>query len=95
MARSLRGHDPEITAIPLFLERLEFTGALVTIDAIGFQRSIAKANRSKGAACLSTIRHTALNFLRSIPDRASIKVRRKAAGWDGSDLISTIIQPWR
>lgn len=33
----------EITAIPLLLERLELTGALVTIDAMGTQSDIAEA----------------------------------------------------
>jgi hypothetical protein len=32
----------EITAIPLLLERLELTGALVTVDAIGAQTAIAE-----------------------------------------------------
>ena len=31
----------EITAIPLLLERLELTGALFTIDAMGAQSAIA------------------------------------------------------
>jgi len=39
----------EITAIPLLLERLELTGALVTIDAIGCQRGIAQAIQARGA----------------------------------------------
>ena len=39
----------EITAIPALLERLELTGALVTIDAMGCQTEIAKAIRDKGA----------------------------------------------
>lgn len=39
----------EITAIPLLLERLELTGALVTIDAIGCQTAIAETIRAKGA----------------------------------------------
>jgi predicted transposase YbfD/YdcC len=39
----------EITAIPALLERLELTGALVTIDAMGCQTDIAKAIRAKGA----------------------------------------------
>ena len=39
----------EITAIPALLERLELTGALVTIDAMGCQTDIAKAIRDKGA----------------------------------------------
>lgn len=38
----------EITAIPLLLERLELTGALVTIDAIGTQTAIADTIVDKG-----------------------------------------------
>ena len=39
----------EITAIPLLLERLELTGALVTIDAMGCQRAMAAASRAQAA----------------------------------------------
>jgi hypothetical protein len=38
----------EITAIPLLLERLELTGALVTIDAIGTQSAIAETIVRRG-----------------------------------------------
>lgn len=46
----------EITAIPLLLERLELTGALVTIDAMGCQRTIAEAIRAKGADYLLALK---------------------------------------
>jgi predicted transposase YbfD/YdcC len=46
----------EITAIPFLLERLELTGALVTIDAIGCQRDIAEAIRGKGADYLLALK---------------------------------------
>ena len=46
----------EINAIPLLLERLELTGALVTIDAIGCQREIAQAIRAKGADYLLALK---------------------------------------
>lgn len=46
----------EINAIPLLLERLELTGALVTIDAIGCQRDIARAIRAKGADYLLALK---------------------------------------
>ena len=38
----------EITAIPLLLERLELTGALVTIDAMGTQTAIAEIIVNRG-----------------------------------------------
>lgn len=46
----------EIHAIPLLLERLELTGALVTIDAIGCQRDIADAIRAQGADYLLALK---------------------------------------
>src|SRR5690606_19333617 len=46
----------EITAIPLLLERLELTGALVTIDAIGTQTGIAQAIVAKGADYLLALK---------------------------------------
>ena len=46
----------ETTAIPLLLERLELTGALVTIDAMGCQRDIARAIRARGADYLLALK---------------------------------------
>ena len=46
----------EINAIPLLLERLELTGALVTIDAIGCQRNIAEAITARGADYLLALK---------------------------------------
>ena len=46
----------EITAIPALLERLELTGALVTIDAMGCQTKIASAIRRRGADYLLALK---------------------------------------
>jgi predicted transposase YbfD/YdcC len=46
----------EITALPLLLERLELTGALVTIDAMGCQRAIAETIRAQGADYLLALK---------------------------------------
>jgi predicted transposase YbfD/YdcC len=46
----------EITAIPALLERLELSGALVTIDAMGCQTKIATAIRDKGADYLLALK---------------------------------------
>lgn len=46
----------EITAIPLLLERLALTGALVTIDAMGCQTRIAQAILDKGADYLLAVK---------------------------------------
>ena len=53
---AVAGKGNEITAIPLLLERLELTGALVTIDAIGCQRTIAEAIRARGADYLLALK---------------------------------------
>jgi predicted transposase YbfD/YdcC len=46
----------EIVAIPLLLERLELTGALVTIDAMGTQRAIAETIRKRGGDYLLSLK---------------------------------------
>ena len=46
----------EITAIPRLLERLELTGALVTIDAIGTQVDIAKTIVKRGGDYLLALK---------------------------------------
>lgn len=46
----------EITAIPLLLERLALTGALVTIDAMGTQTKIAQAILDRGGDYLLAIK---------------------------------------
>lgn len=48
--------ENEISAIPRLLERLELTGALVTIDAIGCQHTIASAIRAKGGDYLLALK---------------------------------------
>lgn len=48
--------DNEITTIPALLERLELTGALVTIDAMGCQSKIAAAIRARGADYLLALK---------------------------------------
>lgn len=53
---AVSGKGNEITAIPLLLERLELTGALVSIDAIGCQRAIATAIRARGADYLLALK---------------------------------------
>src|SRR5689334_16782763 len=46
----------EITAIPLLLERLALTGALVTIDAMGTQTKIAQAILDRGGDYLLALK---------------------------------------
>lgn len=52
----------EITAIPLLLERLQLTGALVTIDAMGCHKAIAEAVMAKGADYLLALKDNQLSL---------------------------------
>jgi predicted transposase YbfD/YdcC len=52
----------EITAIPLLLERLALTGALVTIDAMGTQTKIAQAILDRGGDYLLALKDNQSNL---------------------------------
>ena len=53
---AVSGKSNEIVAIPLLLERLALTGALVTIDAMGTQRAIAETIRKRGGDYLLSLK---------------------------------------
>lgn len=53
---AVAGKENEIVAIPRLLEMLELQGALVTIDAMGCQKAIAKTIRAKGADYLLPVK---------------------------------------
>jgi predicted transposase YbfD/YdcC len=53
---AVSGKSNEITAIPLLLERLALTGALVTIDAIGTQTKIAETIVQRGGDYLLALK---------------------------------------
>jgi hypothetical protein len=50
------GKSNEITAIPALLEHLALEGAIVTLDAMGAQRDIAKAILARGADCIIALK---------------------------------------
>jgi predicted transposase YbfD/YdcC len=56
----------EITAIPRLLELLELQGALVTIDAMGCQKEIARAIVAKGADYVLTVKDNQPHLLDDI-----------------------------
>jgi len=53
---AVAGKENEIVAIPRLLEMLELEGALVTIDAIGCQKAIARTIRQRGADYLLAVK---------------------------------------
>ena len=54
--QACKAKSNEITAIPLLLERLALTGALVTIDAMGTQTKIAQAVLDRGGDYLLALK---------------------------------------
>jgi predicted transposase YbfD/YdcC len=53
---AIEAKENEIVAIPRLLEMLELKGALVTIDAMGCQKAIAKTIRDRGADYLLPVK---------------------------------------
>ena len=44
---------------------------------------------------MAVVRHFILNLIKDIPDKASLKTRRKTLGWDDAYLADALTQPWR
>lgn len=47
-----------------------------------FHDDLARLRTAHGPANMATIKHAALNIIKRIPDKASLKIRRKTLGWD-------------
>lgn len=57
-----------------------------------FHDDLMRLRTKHGPANMATIRHTALNLIRAIADKASLKVRRKTVAWDDDYLFHTPTQ---
>ena len=73
-------HSNEITAIPELLKVLELEGCLVTIDAMGCQKDIARQVVQKGADYLLAVKANQGELHQNIKDLFGCWER---AGWDG------------
>ena len=58
-----------------------------------FHDDLMRLRTQNGPANMATIRHAALNLVRAIPDRASLKVRRKTVAWDDDYLFGALTNP--
>jgi predicted transposase YbfD/YdcC len=56
----------EITAIPVLLDLLDINGALVTIDAMGCQKAIARKIKEQGGDYILTVKDNQKNLLKDI-----------------------------
>jgi len=55
-----------------------------------FREDQARLRKGHGAKNMAVVRHFAINLVRAITDKKSIKLRRKAAGWDVRYLASIL-----
>jgi predicted transposase YbfD/YdcC len=55
-----------------------------------FHDDLMRLRSGHGPANMATVRHAALNIIQEIPDRASLKVRRKTLGWDDDYLLTAL-----
>lgn len=56
-----------------------------------FHEDLSRLRSGHGPQNMATVRHIALNLLRSAKDAHSLKVRRKSAGWD-TDYLERILR---
>lgn len=55
-----------------------------------FHDDLMRLRTDNGPANMATMRHTALNIIKAIPGKESLKVKRKSVGWDDQRLIKAI-----
>jgi predicted transposase YbfD/YdcC len=75
----------EITAIPVLLKMLELSGAIVTIDAMGCQKEIARTIREEGADYLLALKGNHENLHEQVVAFWEQAYRR---GFEGDEVMS-------
>lgn len=60
-----------------------------------FHDDLMRLRTDDGPADMAVVRHFILNLIKDIPDKASLKTRRKTLGWDDAYLADALTQPWR
>jgi len=64
--------------------------ALHWVLDVTFRDDLARVRKGHGAKNMAVVRHFAINLVRAAPDKKSIKLRRKVAGWNPDYLLSLI-----
>ena len=54
-----------------------------TLDVV-FKDDQSRLRKGRGAVNMAIVRHFAINLVRAVPDKRSLKLRRKKAGWSRS-----------
>ncbi len=59
------------------------------LDAV-FHDDLMRLRTADGPKNMATVKHMALNLMKSAPGKDSLRVKRKAAGWDDAFLLAII-----
>lgn len=60
-----------------------------------FHGDLMRLRTENGSANMATIKRASLNLIKDIPDKASLKIKKKTAAWNDDYLFRAITQPWR
>ena len=68
----------------------QIENALHWVLDVTFRDDLARVRKGHGAKNMAVVRHFAINLVRTAPDKRSLKLRRKLAGWNPDYLYSLI-----
>jgi predicted transposase YbfD/YdcC len=57
---------------------------------VQFKEDQSRLRRGHGATNMAMVRHLALNLIRAMPGKQSIKAKRKLATWDTNYLMAAL-----
>jgi predicted transposase YbfD/YdcC len=60
-----------------------------------FHDDLMRLRTENGPANMAVLTHFILNLVKKIPDKASLKTRRKTLGWDDQYLQNAITRTWK
>ena len=62
---------------------------------VTYKEDQSRLRKGHGALNMAIVRHFSINLVRTLDDKRSIKLRRKAAGWDTGYLVQILGNPIR
>lgn len=55
-----------------------------------FHDDLMRLRTANGPADMATVRHVAINIIKSVKDKAGLKVKRKSLGWNEDYLFNAV-----
>jgi predicted transposase YbfD/YdcC len=82
---------PAIVVGPAIRDHWSIENSLHWVLDMTFRDDECRVRTDQAPANLAVIRHMAQNLIRRAPDKQSLRLRRKAAGWDDGYLVSLLV----